>query len=131
MAKESRTPSPKAQRFGEYIKRARTERNLTQEQLSELADLAADTVRRIEHGEFSPSLGTLEKLATGLRVDLSSLFMAFEHGDSDREREILAMARTLSPSERVLCFRLLAFLVALLGAVMAEHASGERGGEGE
>jgi transcriptional regulator with XRE-family HTH domain len=128
MAKEQRTPSPKAKRFGEYFKRVRTERDLTQEQLAERSDLAADTVRRIEHGDFSPSLGTLEKLATGLRVDLSTLFTAFEHGDSGREREILAMARTLSPGERVLCFRLLAFLVALLGAVMAAPASG---GDGE
>lgn len=128
MANEPRTPSPKAKRFGEYIKRVRTERDLTQEELAEQADLAADTVRRLEHGSFSPSLGTLEKIATGLRVDLVSLFTAFEHGDSGREREILAMARTLSPAERMLCFRLLAFLVALLGAVMAEPS---RGGDGE
>jgi transcriptional regulator with XRE-family HTH domain len=127
MAKEPRTPSPKAKSFGEYMKRVRTERDLTQEQLAESADLAADTIRRMEHGEFSPSLATLEKLATGLRVDLSSLFTAFEHGDSGREREVLAMARTMSPGERVLCFRLLAFLVTLLGAVMAPPTSGADG----
>ena len=56
---------PAPQPFGGYVRRLREARGLTQEGLAERCDLSADTVRRLEHGAFSPSLRTLRKLAKG------------------------------------------------------------------
>jgi transcriptional regulator with XRE-family HTH domain len=134
MTRERRTPSPIAKSFGRYVKRLRKDRGHTQEQLAELAGLASDTIRRLEHGSFSPSLDTLSKLAAGLRLDLSALFTVFEHGDGGRERELVAMARTLSPTDLALVLRLLAFVVGLLGGIAAERGervADKRGGEHE
>ena len=56
--------------FGRSIRKLRKARGLTQEELAEHADLSSDTIRRLELAGFSPSLDTLRKLATGLRMDL-------------------------------------------------------------
>ena len=68
-------PSPA---FGKHVRSLRRARGLTQEVLAERSGLSADTVRRLEHGSFSPSLVTLNKLCVGLDLRLSSLFESFE-----------------------------------------------------
>lgn len=40
--------------------------------------LAADTIRRLEHQEFSPSLRTLRKVCMGLDLSVASMFNSFE-----------------------------------------------------
>ena len=45
-------------------------RNLTQEQLAELANVGRNTVSNIERGESSPSIETLEKLAKAFEMDV-------------------------------------------------------------
>ncbi len=54
------------ERFGAHVKRLREVRRLTQEELAVRSGLAADTIRRLEHQEFSPSLRTLRKVCKGL-----------------------------------------------------------------
>ena len=127
--KHTRPPSQLTRNLGPLVKRLRKERGHTQEELAELCDLAPDTIRRLEWGSFSPSLDTLAKLVAGLRLDLTALFTAFEHGESSRERELLAVARSLSQADLVLVLRLFAVLVGLLGGItaeQAERAAGER-----
>jgi transcriptional regulator with XRE-family HTH domain len=70
-------PTPKP--FGAYVRRLREARGLTQEKLAERCDLATDTIRRLEHGTFSPSLRTLRKLAKGFEQSVAQLFDGFEH----------------------------------------------------
>ena len=69
-------PLPKP--FGEYVRRLREARGLTQEGFAERCDLSTDTIRRLEHGSFSPSLRTLRKLAKGLEWSVAELFEGFE-----------------------------------------------------
>jgi len=69
------------------VKNLRKARALTQEDLAERSKLASDTIRRLEHGEFSPSLKTLRKLCAGLSLSLSGLFVSLELGDM-READI-------------------------------------------
>jgi hypothetical protein len=57
------------------------------------------TIRRLEFGSFSPSLDTLVKLNTGLRLDFATLFVAFELREVGTDRELLALARSLTPAE--------------------------------
>jgi len=62
---------------------------VTQDRLAERCELAPDTIRRLEHGAFSPSLDTLTKLCVGLQISRSTLFESFELGERDPTREIV------------------------------------------
>lgn len=112
-------PDPNTHRFGKLIRDLRDVRGLTQEQLAEKSGLASDTIRRAEHGSFSPSLKTVGKLARGLDLELSTLFSAFDLAELDIEREIVRMARRrMTPEECELAPRLLTALASLFTAVL-------------
>ena len=64
--------------FGKHIQRLRKVRRMTQEDLAVRSGVAPDTIRRLEHGGFSPSLKTLRKVCAGLELSLSALFGSFE-----------------------------------------------------
>ena len=77
-------PRPKQQResefkkrFGARVRELRKERELTQDQLAELADISRDSIKNIEKGKHGPLFETLEKLIRGLDCEPSELF-AFE-----------------------------------------------------
>lgn len=55
--------------FGVVLRRLRTEAELTQEQLGLDADLQRKYISLLELGEKAPSLETVLKIATGLRID--------------------------------------------------------------
>ena len=89
---------PATKPFGDYIRRLREVRGLTQEVLAERCGLASDTIRRLEHGEFSPSLRTLRKTAAGLDLSVSQLFQGFDlDDDRDEARELTALVRGRGP----------------------------------
>jgi transcriptional regulator with XRE-family HTH domain len=80
--------------FGGYAKLLREVRGLTQEQLAERCGLSADTIRRLEHGEFSPSLRTLRKVARGFEMSVSQLFQGFDvDAEPDETTELAALVR--------------------------------------
>lgn len=64
--------------LGEQVRSLRQERGLTQETLADRSTLSVDAVRGVEHGAFSPTLGTMRKLAVGLNVSLTTLFSRFQ-----------------------------------------------------
>ena len=59
----------------ENVKTIRTERNITQEQLAELADLAYRHIQRLESTKNPPpaKIDTIEKLAKAFKVTPSKL----------------------------------------------------------
>jgi transcriptional regulator with XRE-family HTH domain len=59
--------------IGEQLKRQRTRRALTQEQLALRAGVSTATVARIERDEIEPRMTTLGKLAKALEVDPGEL----------------------------------------------------------
>ncbi len=75
-------------RFGTHVRALRHSRSLTQEELAERSELSVDAVRRIERGAFSPSLETVNKLATGLDVSLRTLFNDFDRDRRDQVAEL-------------------------------------------
>jgi transcriptional regulator with XRE-family HTH domain len=93
--------------FGRYVKRLRRARGLTQEQLAERSGLSSDTIRRLEHGAFSPSLETLTKLCGGMSLRLSTLFTAFELSERDDAREIVDLLASRRPDQYRLAHRVL------------------------
>ena len=59
---------------GERLKSARLRRGLTARGLAEAGDIALNTISLIERGKISPTVATLHKLATALRVPLTFFF---------------------------------------------------------
>jgi transcriptional regulator with XRE-family HTH domain len=104
-----------AQQFGAHVKRLREVRRLTQEELATRSELAADTIRRLEHQEFSPSLRTLRKVCKGLEISVAAMFNSFELGDQPEElSRIYALLLGRSQAELVLVERVLSELLAEL-----------------
>lgn len=75
-------------KFGVHVRSLRHARQLTQEELAERSELSVDAIRRIERGAFSPSLETVNKLATGLDVSLRTLFNEFDRDRHDQVAEL-------------------------------------------
>ena len=101
-------------RFGEHVRSCRKARGFTQERLAEISGLSADTIRRLEHGSFSPSLDTLRKVALGFQVTLSTFFEAFELNGLNTPRELSDLVMLLEPRERELFIRLIPFVRELM-----------------
>jgi transcriptional regulator with XRE-family HTH domain len=95
---------------------------MTQDVLAERSGLSADTIRRLEHGSFSPSLETLRKLCLGLDLMLSTLFESFEVGERNESRELVDLLATRSPRELILATRVLRTLFDELDAIAADQA---------
>ena len=106
--------------FGRHIKSLRKVRGMTQEGLAECSGLSADTIRRLEHGAFSPSLETLQKLCTGFELALSTLFEAAELGARNERQELRDLLITRTPRELELGARVLRALFDELDAIAAE-----------
>ena len=60
-------------KIGDNLRRWRTRRALTQEQLAERARVGKNTVARIERDEVDPHMTTVRKLADTLQVDPGEL----------------------------------------------------------
>jgi transcriptional regulator with XRE-family HTH domain len=105
-------------KFGRHTRSLRRARGLTQEQLAERSGLSADTIRRLEHGSFSPSLETLRKLCVGLDLLLSTLFESFEVGERDVNRELIDLLACRSLREVELAIRVLRAVFAELDALL-------------
>ena len=64
--------------FGEVVRRHRTEKSITQEELAERADLASKMISLIERFERNPSLNVAHSIARGLKVPLWQLIKEAE-----------------------------------------------------
>lgn len=95
---------------GAKLRSLRLARGLTQTALGEKAGLRRSHISRVEQGERSPSLETLERLTTALGVPLYTLFYAgasappAESGVPPKETAFFEELRTalshLSPGDR-------------------------------
>jgi transcriptional regulator with XRE-family HTH domain len=65
-------------RFPEVLRKVRTDKGLSQEELADLAGLHRTYISQIERGLKSPSLRSLEKIANGLGITLSELLRRLE-----------------------------------------------------
>ena len=61
-------------KLGLKIKELRKRKGLTQEQLADLINMEQNSISVIESGRNFPTLGTLEKIAQILEVNLSDFF---------------------------------------------------------
>ena len=112
--------------FGRHVRSLRRARGMTQEALAERSGLSADTIRRLEHGSFSPSLDTLRKLCSGLDLMLSTLFESYELGARNEARELVDLLASRSPRDLVLATRVLRALFDELDGIVAEASGAEK-----
>ncbi len=73
-----RTASPQLLAFGRTLRKARRDRDLSQEALADEAGLSAKHVGEIERANKDPRLTTVLKLADALELRSSELFRAFD-----------------------------------------------------
>jgi transcriptional regulator with XRE-family HTH domain len=66
------------QAFGANLRRLREERNLSQEELYDLAGLSKNQVGNIERGEVNTTISTAYAISRALNIDVSNLFV-FEY----------------------------------------------------
>jgi len=60
-------------KIGLKIVLERTKRKLSQEKLAEMSDLSKNSLGAIERGTSSPSIDTLDRIASALEIELSEL----------------------------------------------------------
>lgn len=70
---ETKARSPGLKQFGDNLRRERTARGVSQQQLAELADLNIRNVQRIEAGEIDLLLGTAGRLRKAIGCPLDRL----------------------------------------------------------
>jgi transcriptional regulator with XRE-family HTH domain len=73
-----RTASPQLLAFGRTVRKARRDRDLSQEALADEAGLSAKHVGEIERANKDPRLTTVLKLADALELRSNELFRAFD-----------------------------------------------------
>ena len=59
--------------MGRRLQKLRKERDMSRAQLADLAGISREYVRRLEAGDFDPTVGMLQKLAKALGVPLTDL----------------------------------------------------------
>jgi transcriptional regulator with XRE-family HTH domain len=77
--------------IGAKIKELRTNKGLTQEELSEKVGVNPKYLSSIERGKGNPTLNTLIKLSESLEVDIGDIFIFrfVEAEDPDRRRDLI------------------------------------------
>jgi len=73
-----RTASPQLLAFGRTLRKARRDRDLSQEALADEAGLSAKHVGEIERANKDPRLTTILKLATAMDMRSGELFGEFD-----------------------------------------------------
>jgi transcriptional regulator with XRE-family HTH domain len=73
--------------FGARLRSLRKERQLSQEDLAERADLHWTYVSDLERGQQTPTLDVVNRIARGLRVTLAEFFRPFDGSFRPRQRQ--------------------------------------------
>src|SRR5260370_2761486 len=68
--------------IGQRIRQLRESRSMTQSQLQSRSKVSRSYLSRIESGQMTPSLGTLEKISEALSVGLNRFFIPESDGEA-------------------------------------------------
>jgi transcriptional regulator with XRE-family HTH domain len=78
--------------LGSRLRSLRKERDLTQRELAGLAGISSNAISLIERNEISPSVATLQSLATALKVKMSYFF------EEDVQTDVMHIRASERPS---------------------------------
>ncbi|HEY0391905.1 MAG TPA: helix-turn-helix transcriptional regulator [Solirubrobacterales bacterium] len=73
--------------LGQAIRRLRTERDLSQEELGHLAEIHPTWISHIESGRTNPAWGTVRRIAAVFEVPLSEVVLMAEAICADEDKE--------------------------------------------
>lgn len=94
--------------LGKRIREIRVARNLTQEDLSELTDIGASSISKIESGHFHPTDENLERIAKALKVEPYKLYMFNHQKDvTALKQDITKMLDSATDEEIKLAYKIL------------------------
>lgn len=94
--------------LGKRIREIRVVRNLTQEDLSELTEIGASSISKIESGHFHPTDENLERIAKALNVEPYKLYMFNHQKDiNDLKQDIIKMLNNASDEDIKLAYKVL------------------------
>ncbi|WDL99197.1 helix-turn-helix domain-containing protein [Alicyclobacillus sp. ALC3] len=88
-----------SQRLGERIRILRKQRGLSQEKLGEQAGLHTNYIGQMERGEKNLTIGTLEKVASGLGVSLEEVFRYVDPAVGEDKISEITHLLSVRPSE--------------------------------
>ena len=98
--------------LGKRIKEIRVAKNLTQEQLSELTDIGASSISKIESGIYHPSDENLERIAKALKIEPYKLYMCNQHKEPKQLiEEITKILKKASEDELRLAYKILSSIL--------------------
>lgn len=89
---------------------------MTQEVVAKQAGLSADTIRRLENEEFSPSLRTILRVVRAFDMRVSTLFLGYELDDGAKIRELSDLLVGRSEADIALVYRLVRSVLQELDA---------------
>lgn len=104
------------QQISKRVRDLRIKRDLTQEQLADLAGISPNFLNRIENGKEKPSFETIEGISKALRVSLASLLAGIKDA-SEKENDVAKIAiayRRLSPKQKQIALPLVISLFKTL-----------------
>lgn len=84
LARESTDENIEPLKLGERIKDIRSKMGLTLEEASQRTGLARSTLSKIENEQISPTFQAMQKLASGLHIDMPQLFEPPKKKSRDR-----------------------------------------------
>ncbi len=91
--------------LGLKIKEVRKQRKVTQEKLAEILNLDVGYISKLEVGRNFPTIGTLERIAEALGVELYELFQFTRRKDKDFKDEIIAIYDNLNKEKQYTLYR--------------------------
>ncbi len=92
--------------LGLKIKEFRKQKKITQEKLAEKLELDVGYISKLEVGRNFPTIGTLEKIANVLDVELYELFKYADIKDKDFKAEINKIYDELSKDKQMLLYQI-------------------------
>lgn len=92
--------------LGLKIKEVRKQKKFTQEALAEKLSLDVGYISKLEVGRNFPTIGTLEKIASVLGVELYELFQYTSIKDEDFKKEIADIYDSLPKDKQLLLYQI-------------------------
>lgn len=103
-------PDDCLRRLGRYLKEARLEHHLTQDQLAEASAVSKRHITEIEKGRKNASYLILCQLFSVLQIPVGPLFYPEMSQDEISEAKLLAIFRQCSKRDQIFVYRLLAMI---------------------
>ncbi len=91
--------------LGLKVKEIRRMRKITQEKLSEIIGVDNGYISKLEVGQNFPSIGTLEKIAKALDVELVELFQFTTTKENDFKTEINRIYDSLNREKQFILYK--------------------------